>query len=268
MENNNICKVTDIISGDLICTDFVYEETDVQSSQTFAHNYVLGFIISGVGVMTQSNNEVPLAKGNAFFIPKHTYFSIKGEKDFTYFYISFYGRRADELTERFGLSDRFCVFELNDRYEQLLSFEMDCLKRATDENSDILAECGLLYLLSHLDAKKRKSDSLLYNILGLTNQNFTDSSFSLTVLSQMMGYDTKYLSFFFKKSKGICFSQYLRDIRIKHSIFLMEQGITSVKNIALLSGFGDALYFSKIFKKEIGKTPKEYISHISSNTQN
>lgn len=77
-----------------------------------------------------------------------------------------------------------------------------------------------------------------------------------------MNYDSKYLSFYFKKHKRICYSEYLRDLRISHSLFLMEQGITSIKNIALLSGFGDALYFSKVFKKVTGKTPKEHIAFL------
>ena len=76
----------------------------------------------------------------------------------------------------------------------------------------------------------------------------------------MMKYDAKYLSFYFKKHKHICYSEYLRDMRIRHAVFLMEQGLTSVKNIALLSGFGDALYFSKVFKRVMGKSPKEYMS--------
>ena len=39
----------------------------------------------------------------------------------------------------------------------------------------------------------------------------------------------------------------------------MEEGVISVKNIALLSGFRDALYFSKIFTKVEGISPKAYM---------
>ena len=51
---------------------------------------------------------------------------------------------------------------------------------------------------------------------------------------------------------------YLRTLRIKHAVTLMDFGVQSVKNVALLSGFSDPLYFSTVFKKQMGITPKEY----------
>ena len=57
---------------------------------------------------------------------------------------------------------------------------------------------------------------------------------------------------------GIGYAQYLRNLRIKHAITLFENGIDSVKNVAFLSGFSDALYFSSVFKAELGMSPAEY----------
>ena len=88
---------------------------------------------------------------------------------------------------------------------------------------------------------------------------FSDSSLSLSTIAARVGYNDKYISALFKKQKGITYTQYLRSLRIKHSIFLMEQGIVSVKNVAILSGFGDALYFSKVFKEVEGISPKDFI---------
>jgi AraC-like DNA-binding protein len=42
----------------------------------------------------------------------------------------------------------------------------------------------------------------------------------------------------------------------------MEQGVVSVKNVSLLSGFRDALYFSKVFTTEEGISPKAYIKQV------
>ncbi|MBO5295154.1 MAG: helix-turn-helix transcriptional regulator, partial [Clostridia bacterium] len=78
-----------------------------------------------------------------------------------------------------------------------------------------------------------------------------------------LGYDAKYLSSLFKKKKGIAYTQYLRELRIRHAVFLIEEGIVSVKNAALLSGFRDALYFSKVFTSIQGITPKLYIQQVA-----
>jgi len=42
--------------------------------------------------------------------------------------------------------------------------------------------------------------------------------------------------------------------------FLIEQGITAVKNIAFLCGYQDPLYFSNVFKKTFGISPSDFIS--------
>ena len=49
-------------------------------------------------------------------------------------------------------------------------------------------------------------------------------------------------------------------IRLKNAIALFDHGLDSIKNVALLSGFSDPLYFSSVFKAEVGRSPKEYIA--------
>ena len=68
---------------------------------------------------------------------------------------------------------------------------------------------------------------------------------------------------YWAKQMGISYVEYLRNLRIKRAVFLMEQGVASVKNVAILSGFEDALYFSKVFKQAEGVTPSEYIKNLS-----
>jgi transcriptional regulator GlxA family with amidase domain len=43
----------------------------------------------------------------------------------------------------------------------------------------------------------------------------------------------------------------------------MEEGLVSVKNIAILSGFHDPLYFSKVFTESEGISPKNYIAKVN-----
>lgn len=259
MKKNSICKFSEAQSSDLICTNFVYETENVQAEGLYAEIYILGFVTDGCGTLSIAGTKYDLHRGSIFFVNKKCHFSLSGKDGFSYVYISFYGRRADELVERFCLSESRCVFDLSESYDELYTFSFSFLRRADEKTTDILSECALLYLLSFLEAKDSSANDLISTITTLTLQNFSDVNFSLGSLSEMMNYDSKYLSFYFKKHKKICYSEYLRDIRIRHSVFLIEQGLTSIKNIALLSGFTDALYFSKVFKKKMEKNPREYI---------
>lgn len=263
MNDNNICLISHNRSSDLICNKFVYEETDANANKRYTETYILGLAVEGVGTLRQGNKAFEIEKGYAFFVQKNGYFSIERNDSLKYFYISFYGRRADELADRFALSESFCVFDLKDSYDDIAPFAFNCLGKADKQNADLFGECVLLYLLTHLDNKKVENEGLLSKMISLTGNNFTSPAFSLGALATALGYNPKYLSFYFKKSKGIRFSDYLRDIRVKHAAFLIERGIISVKNIALLSGFDDVLYFSKVFKKVMGTSPKEYMATVS-----
>ena len=259
---DDICKFSVIRSSDLACSNFIYEVTDVQSKSTFTENYVFGFIVESGATIIENNNHHVLVKGDAFLLQKNTTFKIVGDENLKYFYVSFYGRRADEMVGRFELTKAVHTFKFQQSYNEITTLAFDALKKATEHNTDLFAESMLLYLFAHLDMKSKEYNDLLSSIITITNNEFTNVDFSLNKLAALISYDPKYISFFFKKSKGICYTDYLRDLRIKRAVFLMEQGMTSIKNIALLSGFKDALYFSKIFKQETKKSPKEYINYL------
>ena len=88
---------------------------------------------------------------------------------------------------------------------------------------------------------------------------FTDSGFTLDSCAEKLGYNAKYISRIFRQGAGVTFSEYLRDARIRHAIFLIEQGVSVVKNVAILSGYSDPLYFSNVFHQSVGVPPSEYI---------
>jgi YesN/AraC family two-component response regulator len=144
-------------------------------------------------------------------------------------------------------------------YSDIIPFWKECQELAEESNIDILCESVILYSLAKLKPAKKENSDVISKAVELTQKNFTDPDLSMSALAGELGYDDKYLSALFKKKKGITYTQYLREQRIKHAIFLIEQGVESVKNVALLSGFRDALYFSKIFTASVGVSPKDYI---------
>ena len=103
------------------------------------------------------------------------------------------------------------------------------------------------------------NESIIGNLLQYVEDHFSDPTISLLSISEEMGYNSKYLSRIFKNAMGISFSRYLTNTRIQHAIFLMEQGVTAIKNVSLLSGFKDPFYFSNVFKTVVGTSPSEFM---------
>lgn len=256
--DRNICKFSVTRSSDLVCSDFVYETANTLAKPRVSRKYLLGLVMKGDGTLTKNGTAHALTEGSLFAVEAEQAFSIDGA-EMEYCYITFSGRRASELAERMGLSPSLCVFS---GYTCLCEFWLDSLHRADDGNLDLLAEAVLLYSVAQLKPEKKAHGDLVTRMMAVTDEQFTNASFSLSRLADKLGYDAKYLSSLFRQKKGIPFTQYLRDLRIRHAIFLMEQGVVSVKNTAILSGFSDALYFSKIFKVSVGVSPKAYIEGL------
>ena len=259
----NICKFNQTRSSDLICTDFVYEVALAQATGSLAREFVLGMVDAGAGTLSCEGKCYPIARGTIFFVPRGTHYAVTGEAGLSYFYICFHGRRAEELIARTGFAMEVSACEMQEAdAARIAQMALDALHRATEENLDLYSESVLLYLLGALCREKKTHHDLLSRIVALANDRFSDADFSLSSLAVELGYDGKYLSALFKKKKGVPFTQYLRELRLAHAIFLMEQGVVSVKNIAILAGFGDALYFSKIFKEQTGVPPKVYMEKL------
>ena len=62
----------------------------------------------------------------------------------------------------------------------------------------------------------------------------------------------------FKECNGTTPQNYLISCRIENAKRLLTETDYSIRHIAESVGFADALYFSKVFKKNVGLTPSEY----------
>lgn len=70
--------------------------------------------------------------------------------------------------------------------------------------------------------------------------------------------NASYLSTLFKKETGVTLTEYVNRARIDHAIFLLNATDMQIQTIAQYCGVPDVNYFTKLFKKLIGRTPKEY----------
>lgn len=69
-----------------------------------------------------------------------------------------------------------------------------------------------------------------------------------------------YFSKLLKKETGLSFSEYVMDCRISLAKMLLQATTKSIQEIAGMTGFNSASYFSKIFKQEAGMSPAAFRS--------
>ncbi|MBE5880779.1 MAG: helix-turn-helix domain-containing protein [Lachnospiraceae bacterium] len=86
---------------------------------------------------------------------------------------------------------------------------------------------------------------------------------SLKAEAALLNVNPSYLSTLFKKETGYTLTEYVNRKRIDHAIFLLNSTDMQIQTIATYCGIPDVNYFTKMFKKMIGKTPKEYRQMIT-----
>lgn len=262
MKKNNICKfVTTTSEKQIFTTNFVLEN-ELECLRNIYHmqNYSVRLVLSGKGKISTENTSGKLQTGTVFFTFPDVSYHIDVDGDFKCMYITFHGLRAQELLQRFRITPENCVFEGHDG---LLAFWQNCLSKASENNLDLISESVLLYTFAQISppiitGKQRLMDDILEYI----EENFKETSLNLSTLAQHLGYHPKYLSKVFKDELGTSFTEYVKNIRIQHAVFLMERGITTVKNLTLLCGFTDPYYFSNVFKAVVGMSPRKYVDKI------
>lgn len=85
---------------------------------------------------------------------------------------------------------------------------------------------------------------------------------SLKAHAEFLSVNPSYLSTLFKRETGMTLTDYVNRQRVEHGIFLLNATDMQVQTIAQYCGIPDVNYFTKTFKKFIGKTPKEYRQDI------
>ena len=111
-----------------------------------------------------------------------------------------------------------------------------------------------------VEKKLTPDESFLSDVIEVIKENMTSKDFSIDVLCELMGLSRSNL---FRKLKALVQmspSDLIIKIKLSHAEELMKsKRITRISDIAYESGFQDPKYFSTLFKKHYGKTPKEFI---------
>lgn len=81
---------------------------------------------------------------------------------------------------------------------------------------------------------------------------------TLNEVAEKVGISSGYLSTLFNQNLQCGFIDYLNSVRIERACCYLEQNYFKTYEIAYRVGFRDEKYFSKVFKKLMGMTPKEY----------
>lgn len=142
------------------------------------------------------------------------------------------------------------------------------IEQAHNETSlrKLLNEMVRKYCLLVKNHSMKGYSLLVRKILVRIDSDLT-ADLSLKAQADFLKVNSSYLSTLFKKETGTTLTEYVNRKRIEHGIFLLNTTHMQIQAIAQYCGIPDVNYFTKTFKKIVGKTPKEYRNHVSPYTR-
>lgn len=100
--------------------------------------------------------------------------------------------------------------------------------------------------------------NIIYKARDYINSNYFDPELSLNSLASFVNISPSHFSTIFSQETGDTFIEYLTMTRMKKAMELLKTTNQKSSEIAYNVGYNDPHYFSYLFKKFAGLTPKEY----------
>ena len=149
----------------------------------------------------------------------------------------------EEFTNRFGSIDEIAV-------------KLATLVSAYEYFSDMLEQC----IIWRMEFSREDSNTVIKKAKEYILNNYTCDELSLSSVAEAINLSATYFSSIFKKDVGTNFVDYLTKIRLDKAKELLCCTSMQVSEIAYKVGFKDYRYFSQIFKKNTGQTPRDFKS--------
>lgn len=230
-------------------------------------NNVIEYISDGVGYIETNGEKIKVEKGDVYILKKgssHYYYPDKNNP-YTKYWMNFSSKMFLALLDSSPLKDVvkipgvFCedlFIELLNIGEKSPYHDVVCF-----EIFDILVKIFLRLLKSFDTGFSNNIPDNIRHIKELIDHSI-NTNISLVEICEKLAVSHSYVITKFKEYFGITPYQYLMESKIRQATILLHNKDKTITEIALGLGFYDAYHFSKIFKKKMGVSPKQYRTTI------
>ncbi len=214
------------------------------------------YCTSGKGEITFASRVIQYEEDTVVVIPPRVPHTNRGSDGFTNIHIilddpSFNGTEPFIVT---GLKNGF----LRDAFSAAFYF----YSTNTPESSVLLPIYGQLIvsMVESMSTGEIKYNEVVHQIADMILKNYPDPNFDLNGCLQSFSFSTEYLKRIFKQEMGMTPSRFLTEKRLENAAKSLAIGgeNKNISQIARQCGFNDPLYFSKMFKRKYGVSPKNY----------
>ena len=239
------------------------------------NQYVLIYCTSGSGHYQVEDRHYEVKANQYFILPAHIphAYASNNEDPWTIYWIHFCGLLAPHYAQgaespitvsanlNSRIADRNAIFEdifmtLSDGYTianlryttSLLHFYLGSLQYLP-----IYRKCH-----KKTESGNKSEENFVINAALKYMEENLEKSITLQDIAKFIGYSISHFSTLFKSYTGHSPLNYFNELKIKKACELLDTTDLKINQISSMVGFNDSLYFSRLFTKIVGISPKKY----------
>lgn len=253
-----------------------YHQTDANYScgPMIRDHYLIHFIRRGSGMMTDMQNEYGIHENQCFLIcpGRMALYRAAQDSPWEYYWLGFSGPWGESVLSEMQLDAAHPIADL--RNSDALFALLDRMVGAIQPHSGYLTLTGLLFELMDVLRDSRgssegarpaatrrnlqeKNVQLVENIKIMVENSFGEK-LNISEIARNLGYSRSYMTEVFHRETGLSISQYITEFRLQRAELMMRNSSHSVQQIAYLCGYSDPFFFSRMFKKRFGVSPRSF----------
>ena len=214
------------------------------------------------------DNETIVPAGNiVLYRPKELQkYEYYGKDKTEVYWIHFTGNNVKNILRQYEFPDKERIFQVGTsmEYEQIFKRIIIELQRCQDNYEEML-----VLLLRHLliifhreltrehISKNEYLDHEMDNAVTFFSENY-NQNISIDDYAASRGMSVSWFIRNFKKYTGSTPMQFIEGIRFNNAQMLLETTTYSINEISKIVGYDNQLYFSRLFHKLKGYSPREY----------
>jgi AraC-like DNA-binding protein len=235
----------------------------------YHQRFLLLYIYDGICLYDDGSKFLSLEPGNLILYKphEHQHYTTAEESGLHYYGIAFSGEMVENIVAGMPLLQKSIHnVGVNDDLAKAMSNLIQQMMVVTPSRSEIIwgeffrvlgVVNGAILKGKHLDRADHNRILQLKNAEQHIALNY-NMDLNIKEIAQASGYSVSWFEKLFHKHYGMSPISYQTKLRIEKAQNMISTNIFSLSEISASVGFNDPLYFSKVFKKYVGLSPKQY----------